>query len=90
VECIVDELPKVRKSAYLEAMGAHWVVVETAGGELRNPGLAEEIRSALGDFPLAGIRFIDRLPVDPRHNSKVEYAKVRRLLVAQSGKRSRA
>lgn len=80
VECVVDEMPKVRKSAYLEAMGAHWVVVETADGRLEDPDLAAAIRAALGDFPLAGVRFIDRLPVDQRHNSKVEYAKVKALL----------
>jgi olefin beta-lactone synthetase len=85
-ECVVDEMPKVRKSAYLEAMGAHWVVVETANGEIRDPELADAIRKALADFPVAGVRFINRLPVDPRHNSKVEYAKVRDLLVAQAAK----
>ncbi|MEO6097929.1 MAG: AMP-binding protein [Fibrobacteria bacterium] len=80
VECVVDEMLKVRKSAYLKAMGAHWVVVETVDGSLDDPDLAAAIRSALGDFPLAGVRFINRLPVDQRHNSKVEYAKVKALL----------
>ncbi len=86
VECMADEYPYVRKSAYLEAMGAHWVVVERVRGKATDPQLAAAIRSSLADFPVAGVRFMDKLPVDPRHNSKVEYAQVRAWLVAQTEK----
>jgi acyl-CoA synthetase (AMP-forming)/AMP-acid ligase II len=70
-ECIVDEFPEVRKSAYLEADGRHWLVAETRGAP--RPDLAAAIRAALAGFPLQGVLFHPRLPVDPRHNSKVEY-----------------
>jgi hypothetical protein len=70
-ECIVDEFPEVRKSAYLEVDGRHWLVAETRGAP--GPDLAAAIRAALAGFPLQGVLFHPRLPVDPRHNSKVEY-----------------
>jgi len=71
-ECIADETPGVRKSAYLKAKGGFWLVVEPLPGSPE--GVIESmLRKSLKGFPLGGIRFSPALPMDPRHNSKVEY-----------------
>jgi acyl-CoA synthetase (AMP-forming)/AMP-acid ligase II len=82
-ECIADETPGVRKSAYLEAKGAFWIVVETLPGSSEKD-IETMLRKSLEGFPLGGIRFSPRLPMDPRHNSKVEYAALRAWLEKKS------
>jgi len=75
-ECVADEFPEVRKSAYFEEAGKFLLVVEA---KEPRPGLGADLRSALKGFPLDEILFHSRLPMDPRHNSKVEYDKLRAL-----------
>jgi acyl-CoA synthetase (AMP-forming)/AMP-acid ligase II len=82
-ECIADETPGVKKSAYLEANGGFWLAVEALSGS-EVAGIEAALRRALEGFPLGGIRFIPRLPMDPRHNSKVEYATLRKWLEKRS------
>lgn len=82
-ECIADETPGVKKSAYLEADGVFWLAVEALPGSEAG-GIEAALRGALAGFPLGGIRFIPRLPMDPRHASKVEYAALRKWLVNRS------
>ncbi len=83
-ECIADEFPGVRKSAYLAINDSHWLVVELLPGP-RDAGLETALARALEAFPLDGIRVSPALPMDPRHNSKVEYDRLRTWLAKQPG-----
>lgn len=75
-ELVADAFPEVRKSAYLEIRGRFYLVVERRPG--RGGGdLEARLRRALHFLPLEDVVFHPSLPVDPRHNSKVEYAKVK-------------
>lgn len=77
VECAADSVDGVRRCAFVEHDGNRVLVAEVDGA-------AETIRPALaGAVAWAGIdavHFVDALPVDPRHNAKVDYPALRRLL----------
>jgi acyl-CoA synthetase (AMP-forming)/AMP-acid ligase II len=82
-ELAADEIPGVRKSAYLQdGAGRFHLVVDLQRGADRE-AIARDIKSALDFLPLDRVSF-PKVPVDPRHNSKVEYAVLRALLEKES------
>jgi acyl-CoA synthetase (AMP-forming)/AMP-acid ligase II len=75
-ELAADEVPGVRKSAYLQdGVGRFHLVVDAHPGA-DHEGIARDIRAALTFLPIDRVSFHE-VPVDARHNSKVEYAALR-------------
>lgn len=79
VECAVQELGSVRRCACVAHQGRRIVVVEPEG-----PVEAEELVRAVhmraGWAHLDQVRVVPALPVDARHNAKVDYPRLQRLL----------
>ena len=76
VECALSYLPAIARSALAAADGARVLVVETLAGHAIDE---RAVRAAIG------FAQIDRVvsapvPVDPRHNAKVDYAALQRLV----------
>jgi acyl-CoA synthetase (AMP-forming)/AMP-acid ligase II len=78
VECAVAGAPGVRRSAFVSHAGRRLLLVEprTDGPP---PDLAA-LRASLAWARLDDVRPVGRLPVDRRHNAKIDYVTLRRLL----------
>lgn len=77
VECAARTLLGVRRVAALMHRGRRTVVLEGTGPD---QALATAARAALSWAALDDVRFVKRIPMDRRHNSKVDYPALARLL----------
>jgi olefin beta-lactone synthetase len=77
VECAVSSLPEVRRSALVAYQGRRLLAVEFYPGMNQNPAQLKEI---LGWARLDEIRAYPKIPVDKRHNAKIDYPALFRLL----------
>jgi acyl-CoA synthetase (AMP-forming)/AMP-acid ligase II len=75
VECAAMENPSIRRVAVVSIAGRRVLAVEAA----TTIG-AEEIRRSLAWAQLDQVIFLDRVPVDKRHNAKIDYPALRRKL----------
>ena len=78
VECAASEVAGVRRSAFVSHRGRRLLVVEAAtkaAGDLRRVLLQR-----LAWARLADVRIVARVPVDRRHNAKVDYPALRRMV----------
>ncbi len=84
VEALVHQLPFVGLAAVLNHGDALVVAVTPVSwGDRRQRDLWEEAlheHMALQGIPLDRVVFIRKMPVDPRHNVKIDYPKLQRLL----------
>lgn len=80
VECAVSSYPAVRRAAAATLYGRRILVLEL-DDHLPVPNL-EAIRQTIAWAGLDAIHVCDRLPVDKRHNAKIDYPALRRLLEA--------
>lgn len=71
VEAAAERLPGVRRAALIELRGEPWLCVEGEAGAL------DAVRSAARDKGVAGVLAVPRIPVDRRHNAKVDRAALR-------------
>lgn len=77
VECVAMTFPEVRRAAALAHRGRRLLVVEAAGP---GPELAERLRRATAWARIEEVRFLKVMPVDKRHNAKIDYPALRRRL----------
>lgn len=86
VEGRANACPGVRASG-LVALGDRAVLAIEAAGADPAPGLAEAVRAAVtGDgFPVDEVVPVAAIPVDPRHNAKVDHGRLRAQLEAARG-----
>lgn len=71
VEAAALELPGVRRAALLAQAGSRILAVET------EPGATTPDPSDLPDARLDAVVRIDAMPLDPRHNAKIDYPRLR-------------
>jgi len=76
VECVAMTFPAVRRAAMVALNGRRVLVVETESNEQ----LAVELVAAVAWAQVDDVRFMDALPVDKRHNAKIDYPELRRRL----------
>jgi acyl-CoA synthetase (AMP-forming)/AMP-acid ligase II len=78
VECAASRIEGVRRSALLSHEGRRLLVVElTTGGKRFD---AEGVRAMLAWARIDEILPLPRIPVDKRHNAKIDYPKLRQLV----------
>jgi acyl-CoA synthetase (AMP-forming)/AMP-acid ligase II len=78
IECALREtFPEIRMAA-LEWEGRRTLVV----GKKCNPAEAGEIETLAGDFGIERVIFVEAIPLDRRHNAKIDYPALRGLLNA--------
>jgi acyl-CoA synthetase (AMP-forming)/AMP-acid ligase II len=78
VECVAMTFPEVRRAAMLAVDGRRVLTVETEGGE----DLTARLRDAITWAGIDDVRRVPVLPVDRRHNAKIDYPALRRMLGA--------
>ncbi len=74
VECVAMTLPEVRRAAVVAQQGRRVVVVEAPAR------VGPELQTALAWAHVAEVRVVAAIPVDARHNAKVDYPALRRML----------
>ena len=77
VECVAMNFPEVRRAAVIAHHGARWLVIETTGDRRR---IEPRLLSATAWAHIEQVRFVRRMPVDRRHNAKIDYPALRRAL----------
>ncbi len=76
VECVAMSFKFVARCAFAAVKGERWLAVE-----LNNRGAdLQPLESALAWANIARIEIVDTLPVDKRHNAKVDYVALHALL----------
>ena len=78
VECAVHRHPQVKRAAMISHRGKRLLVLELCGRT--NPAWLEDVENELLWAHLDEIRILRRIPVDKRHNAKIDYAALSRLL----------
>jgi olefin beta-lactone synthetase len=77
VEAAASDVPGVARSAFVRHRGRRLLVVERDGNL---PLPRQQLLSRLTWAHLADVLTVDRIPVDKRHNAKVDYPALRKLL----------
>jgi len=77
VECVAMTFAQVRRAAAMAHTGRRLLAVEVTGAA---PDLAVQLRTATAWAQIDEVRFVEALPVDKRHNAKIDYPALRRLL----------
>jgi acyl-CoA synthetase (AMP-forming)/AMP-acid ligase II len=86
VECAASDVPGVARSAFVSHRGRRLLVVEPAadGPGVRATATSTELRTALlkrlAWARLSDVGIVGRVPVDRRHNAKVDYPALARML----------
>jgi acyl-coenzyme A synthetase/AMP-(fatty) acid ligase len=75
VEAIVNNIAAVKRSAYVSVNQGYHLLVEPVVADADTTVLERRLTEAVAVFPLTCISFRS-LPVDPRHNSKIDYRAV--------------
>lgn len=76
IECAAHRLPGVRRSAFISLQKKRVLIVEPDSAATVN---AEQIRQALAWAHIDLVRVTARIPVDKRHNAKVDYQALQKL-----------
>ena len=79
MECAASEQAGVFRSA-LRRHGGHVVLVVEPEPGANREDLARQLHAQLSWARLDRILFVDAIPVDARHNAKVDYPALERLL----------
>lgn len=82
VEAIINNNAAVKRSAYVGINKGYHLVVELVEDSGDIGKLEETLQEAISGFPLTRVWF-QPLPLDPRHNSKIEYQSVMKSLQEQ-------
>ena len=87
VEARAEAVPGVRKAALLSWEERATVVVEPAQAGADQEALSRAVEEHLraGGFEVDVVRCVREIPLDPRHNAKIELARLRALLAAEGG-----
>ncbi|MFA6287685.1 MAG: AMP-binding protein [Opitutaceae bacterium] len=76
VECVAMTFAAVRRAAMVALDGRRVLVVEAE----RDERLADELSAAVAWAQVDDVRFMATLPVDRRHNAKIDYPELKRIL----------
>ncbi len=79
-ECLAMEYLTIDRCALVESDGEPCLVVQAERGEIDH----EELLKALAEFGVGRIMVVPEIPVDKRHNAKIDYPRLRQLLIDSS------
>jgi len=77
VECVAMTFPEVRRAAALAHREKRLLVVEARDA---GPELEKKLSDAVAWARIEEIRFLEAMPVDKRHNAKIDYPALRDIL----------
>jgi acyl-CoA synthetase (AMP-forming)/AMP-acid ligase II len=77
IECVAMNFPEVRRAAVLAHAGARWLIIETTADPT---DLEPRLLAATAWAHIRAIKFLKQMPVDKRHNAKIDYPALRHAL----------
>jgi acyl-CoA synthetase (AMP-forming)/AMP-acid ligase II len=80
VECVAMSFDRIRRAAFVQHAGKRVLVVEGEVGD----GELDELRTKVAWAAIDEVRKMSRIPVDARHNAKVNYPELMRRLGSAS------
>ena len=80
VECVAMSFPAVRRAAFVAHGGRRLLIIQSRVSGETALKLCEELRTAADWAQLNDVRVVPALPVDARHNAKIDYPALRRML----------
>jgi olefin beta-lactone synthetase len=86
IECAASEVEGLRRSAFVRHRGARVLVVEPDEGADRD-AVTSRVRDRLAWARLGDVLVVPRIPVDARHNAKVDYPALERMLDQREARR---
>ncbi len=78
VECVALSYPNIKRAALMQQQGKRLLVIERINR--REELNKQELRNILAWAQLDEIRIIGQIPVDKRHNAKVDYPALKQLI----------
>ncbi len=78
VECVAMTFPGIRRAAFVQFRGQRLLVIEPEGSLAESS--KKEIEAACAWAHIPEIRVLRRMPVDGRHNAKIDYPRLKKLL----------
>jgi hypothetical protein len=78
VECAASDIPGVRRTAFVQHRGGRVLVAEMDAADA--PALRRRLLDRTAWAGLADVLIVSRIPVDSRHNAKVDYPGLHALL----------
>ncbi len=76
IECIAMTFPEIRRAAVIQKGGGRILIIE-ASASFQN---FDSLRSACAHAHITRIFMVERIPVDARHNAKIDYRRLERLV----------
>jgi acyl-CoA synthetase (AMP-forming)/AMP-acid ligase II len=76
VECVAMTFPEVRRAAAMAHQGRRLLAIEAEGDQM----LEQRLQAATAWAQIDKIVFIESIPVDKRHNAKIDYPALRERL----------
>lgn len=76
VECVAMTFPEVRRAAALAHGGKRLLVIEAS----KSAALEKSLRESTAWARVQQVIFVDAIPVDQRHNAKIDYPALRQRL----------
>lgn len=80
VECAAMSFAQVERAAAIAHEQRRYLFVQCGG--TTPPSFAEALKQAVQWAPIDEVKIVDRLPVDKRHNAKIDYPALRAMLGA--------
>ncbi|MBA3888091.1 MAG: AMP-binding protein [Acidobacteria bacterium] len=81
VECAASDIPGLERTAFVQREGRRWLVAQLVAPPVAGKdSVLSEIRARLAWARLDDILVVARIPVDARHNAKVDYAALETLI----------
>ncbi|MGB0034152.1 MAG: AMP-binding protein [Candidatus Acidiferrales bacterium] len=77
-ECAAQQVPGVRRAALIAHNGRRLLAVELDKGS--GAGIVAAVQNAVRWARIDSVRVLPKIPVDKRHNSKVNYPELRKLI----------
>lgn len=79
MECAARQIPGVRRAAILSIDGLRIMAIE-AESEIASDEVRAEVRAKMAWAGIDEIRVLRRIPMDRRHNAKIDYRSLGRML----------
>jgi len=82
IECSAMHHPAVARCAFIDHEGKNTLVIQSSPAQPIHPTECQEIENSLSSLPIEQFLYLDHIPVDKRHNAKIDYPALNKKLAS--------
>jgi len=82
IECAAMHHPAVTRCALIDHQGKNTLVLQNSPKQPITPAEQQEIKESLSSLPIEQFLYLEHIPVDNRHNAKINYPALSQLLLS--------